>query len=388
MEFRGLRYLRESYRQGAGILLTPNHCRWADPLVLAVLGVSLGKYFYYVTSYHQFKQSRWEAWLTNRLGGYSIHREGTDRQALRASVEILASADRALVLYPEGTWFRMNDRLGPLQEGVALIARQASRSGRRPIVLHPVAMKYWCKEDPTPALHARIGRMEAWLSWPSQDHLDVLARIERLAGGLLAAKEAQYLGRPQNGMLRERIDGLVEALVGRLEVQHWGRITDEPILKRIRRLRQLLVKQLLEAAGRSGECARLQQGLDDLLFCENIGTYSVDYVREHPVWERLTEAVLRIEETALDHIDDSVVPMGVVVEIGPALAVKDYPAARGAARSEGDPLMVELAHRLQGQMTRLLAEGPPARWRFPRARQTGNPLRKSYNGFIGRAPRA
>ena len=38
--FQGLELLQESLRRKAGILLTCNHCRWADPLVVGVLGVS------------------------------------------------------------------------------------------------------------------------------------------------------------------------------------------------------------------------------------------------------------------------------------------------------------------------------------------------------------
>jgi hypothetical protein len=367
MEFRGIAHLQESYRQGAGILLTPNHSRWSDPLVLAVMGVGIGKYFYYVTSYHQFKQSRLVSWVTNRLGGYSILREGTDRQAIRTSTELLAEADRAVVLFPEGTWFRMNDRVGPLQEGVGLIARHAARAGERPVVLHPVALKYWCKEDPRPALRSRLRRMEAWLSWSGQEDLDLIPRIEKLAGGLLGLKESQYLGEPQKGTLDARIAGLVEGVLGGLEAVHWGKTSDDVVLKRLRRLRQVLVKRLPEVAGDPAEVEATRRALDDLLFCENICSFSLDYLRELPSWERLTEVVLRIEETASDHVNDSVVPMGVVVEVGPALAVKDYPPARRASRAEGDPLIVELSKRLQKQLDGLVAGGPPARWGFPSA---------------------
>jgi hypothetical protein len=34
-ELRGTGQLRAALREGAGILLTANHCRWADPVVLA-----------------------------------------------------------------------------------------------------------------------------------------------------------------------------------------------------------------------------------------------------------------------------------------------------------------------------------------------------------------
>jgi len=207
--------------------------------------------------------------------------------------------------------------------------------------------------------------MEAWLSWPPQDDLELIARVEKLSGGLLALKEAQYLGQPQKGTLNERIAGLVETLVGGLEVLHWGKKSDDLMLKRIRRVRQLLVKRLPELVDQPKEFESARKALGDLLFCENICSFSLDYARELPSWERLTETVLRIEETASDHIDESVVPMGAVVDVGPALRVLDYPIPKGTAKNEGDPLLADLARTLQGQMDRLLAEGPPARWGYP-----------------------
>ena len=117
--FQGLEHLRDSLSKNAGILLAANHCRWADPVVMGMLGVQLKQYFYYVVSYHLFKQKRLIGWWLNRIGGYSILREGADRDAIRATAGILAEAERPVVMFPEGTWFRQNDRVGPLQEGWA-----------------------------------------------------------------------------------------------------------------------------------------------------------------------------------------------------------------------------------------------------------------------------
>jgi 1-acyl-sn-glycerol-3-phosphate acyltransferase len=367
MVFRGLDRLKESLRQSAGILLTPNHCRWSDPLVVAILGLRLRQYFYYVTSYHQFKQGRFTAWVTNRLGGYSILREGADRQALRASAEILSEGDRPLVLFPEGTWFRMNDKLGTLQDGVGLITRQAARAGTRPILVHPVAIKYWALQDPRPALSRRLQRLETALSWPPQDHLDLIPRIEKLGSALLALKEVQYFGAPRDGELEERIRLLVEERITQLEKASWDKNYEDGALKRIRRLRQLLVRRLPEVVGEPDECRATHQALDDLLFCENLCSYSLDYVRRRPSLERQIEAVLRIEETISDHINESIVPMGVVVEIGSPLAVNEFGGARGAARTDADPLTQELTRVLQGQLDRLVNGGPPKGWNCPPA---------------------
>ena len=60
------------------------------------------QYLYYVASYHLFRQSKVIGWMLNRLGGYSIWREGADRESIKATAAILASAERPVVLFPEG----------------------------------------------------------------------------------------------------------------------------------------------------------------------------------------------------------------------------------------------------------------------------------------------
>src|SRR5579872_2317998 len=53
-ECRGTELLRQSLRQGDGILLAPNHCRPCDPFVLGVLGQTVGQPFYSMASWHIF----------------------------------------------------------------------------------------------------------------------------------------------------------------------------------------------------------------------------------------------------------------------------------------------------------------------------------------------
>jgi 1-acyl-sn-glycerol-3-phosphate acyltransferase len=352
--FEGQEHLCQSLREGAGVLLTPNHCRWPDPMVMGILGIDLNQYFYYVVSYHLFKLSRAMGWAINRIGGYSILREGADREAIRTSARILANAERPIVLFPEGTWFRQNDRLGPLQEGVALIARQAVRQGKRPIRIHPVAIKYWQLDDVLPALRQRLARLEARLDWQPQDELQLLPRIEKLGSALLAVKEIEQLGQPQPGTIDERVARLVEAIVSTQEKFYQGKVTDGLSLERIRRLRQRLLKRLVELRADPVESTRTRRSLDLLLFAENLRAHSLEYLRERPCAERLVETVQRIEETMTDEIDVPLGRLGAVVAIGPGLDAATV-----------DPLMPQLAAEIQGLLNRLVAQGPPPEWNCP-----------------------
>src|SRR5262249_21759612 len=161
-----------------------------------------------------------------------------DRESLRASIRVLAEAERPLVIFPEGTWFRQNDRLGPIQEGLALIARQAAKQCQRPILVYPVAVKYWLLEDPRPILDDRLDALKSQLSWTPQNNLDFVDRIEKISSALLAIKEVEQLGCARTGPLDERIQSLAADRVAELEREVLGNVQDDWILKRIRRLRQ------------------------------------------------------------------------------------------------------------------------------------------------------
>jgi hypothetical protein len=378
--FQGLEHLHDSLGKGAGVLLASNHCRWADPLVLGMLSLAAKRYFFYVASHHLFRQRRLLGWLMNRLGGFSILREGSDRESLRTCAQILARAERPLVLFPEGTWCRQNDRLGRLQEGVSLITRQASRQSDRPILVHPVAIKYWLMEDPRPVLSRRLAVLERGMGWREQSHLDLPARIEKVEGAWLALMEIEFMGHPQSGCLDERIARLADHQVSTLEQRHLPGEQTGHILERIRRLRHKLVRGVANPRDPAQlMCAK--QELDVLLFCENLSGHSMEYLAEgmtlpYGSLERITETVQRLEESMTDQQEVPMARMGACVTVGPALDARALNASRrpggvgdagvpSLTRESADPLIAQLSSGIQGLLDQHLRLGPPPDWNCP-----------------------
>ena len=114
VEIVGVEKLRTSIAAGHGVLIAPNHCRDEDPFVLSSLARAAGRPFFVVASAHLFMESKVRAFLLRRAGAFSIYREGMDKQAVQTSIEIVETAERPLVIFPEGHISRTNDRLTPM----------------------------------------------------------------------------------------------------------------------------------------------------------------------------------------------------------------------------------------------------------------------------------
>ena len=126
-EMRHLDRLKESIDAGHGIVLAPNHCRYADPLILGWPARKLGVHVHAMASWHLFNQNWFESFALRAMGAFSVFREGNDRQSIETAVEVLVQGKRPLILFPEGTMNRTNDSLKPLLDGVAFIARTAAK---------------------------------------------------------------------------------------------------------------------------------------------------------------------------------------------------------------------------------------------------------------------
>src|SRR6202021_2998186 len=156
-----------------------------------------GPPLFVVASAHLFIGHRFQTFLLRRAGAFSIYREGMDKQAVQTSIEVLSTAERPLVIFPEGHISRTNDRLTPMLEGTALIARQAAKKRgkeNKKVVVHPVAIRYSFPFDVQAAAAKMLDEIETRLTWRPSRELPLHERFQKVGAGLLALKELQYLG--------------------------------------------------------------------------------------------------------------------------------------------------------------------------------------------------
>jgi len=304
IEFRGVEHINSSLANGSAVALTPNHCRPCDPMVMALLSRRIGRPFHYMASWHLFMQGKFQAWVINRLGAFSVYREGFDREAIRAAKDILVAGRRPLVLFPEGVVSRTNDVLRPFMEGISLIAGAASKqratlSSAGSVAIHPVTIKYRLLTDVEPSLHRVLDEIEARFCWQRRE-LPLDERIVRVGEALLALKELEYFGRVQSGDISKRRDDLTDYILNRLEMKWIDGRRQPDFMGRVKALRAAILKDMLADELPREDREGRWRDLSEIYLAVQLSSYPSWYIRSNATLERLTETVERFEEDTTD----------------------------------------------------------------------------------------
>ena len=327
------------------MVLVPNHCRPCDPMVVTVLAGEAGTPIYMMASWHLFMGSRFQAWLLRRIGAFSVYREGLDRTAIKAAIELLAEAQRPLVIFPEGIVTRANDRLAALNEGTGFhrpLRREAAREDRAGsrTLLVPVALRYRflgrLEESAAPVLD----RIETRLTWTPRPELPLIERLRHVGNAILGLKELELVG--------EFRDGDDPRAAGAADRRHPGparggveavkkRESDVP--SRVRNLRAAILPDLVEGGLTDAERDRRWRQLARLYLAQQLSLYPAGYLEGSPSTERVLETVERLEE---DLTDVATVhrPLAVTIRVGEPLEV-------GAGDQSPAALMKEVRTRLE-----------------------------------------
>ena len=357
-ECRNQQRLRRSLDHGYGILLTPNHSRPSDPIVMGLLAREVHTHVFAMASWHLYQQDRFTGWAIQKMGGFSVYREGVDRKALNTSIDVLAEAKRPLIIFPEGAVTRTNDRLQALLDGIAFIARAGAKKRRKfdkhsKVVIHPVAIKYRFQGDLAEALDPVLSVIEHRLSWRAHRGRSLLDRISQIGLGLLALKEIEYFGRPQEGKLHERLQGLVDRLLVRLEEYWLGGPKSGAVVPRVKALRMKILPEMVQGKLPEAERRRRWEQLADIYLAQQVASYPPDYLTSNPSVDRLLETVERYEEDLTDKVTvyrnlHAIIDVGEAIEVSP----------QRDRQAEIDPLMGCIETELQSMLDALATESP------------------------------
>lgn len=117
--------LADAKGNGDRLLFVINHPSHSDPQALSEVQRRLGVDACFMAAYDVFLRSKLTAWSMQKMGNFSIDREGSDRKAMAAAIKVLAEGKKALNIFPEGNVYLTNDRATPFLDGAAFIALKA-----------------------------------------------------------------------------------------------------------------------------------------------------------------------------------------------------------------------------------------------------------------------
>ncbi len=364
-ECRGLDHFRESLDRGDGILLAPNHCRYADPLVLGWPAREAKTHLYAMASWHLFNKSRFDSFAIQKMGAFSINRETADRQSLETAIQILADAERPLILFPEGTTNRTNDVLKPLLDGVSFVARSAARRRQKTrggrVLMIPVAIKYLCVSDMNAWADQQLDRIEQRLGWLKPLDQGVWERTVRLAEALLSLKEIQYFRSVKCGDLPKRRDQLIEFLLSQVEQRLSMTAKSLEVRARVRAIRTEVASRYFSTAVNAEEQAELRCDVAAAELAQDLLSYPDCYLHPDQVTDtRIVETIQRMQETFFGEAD-STIPLKAVIQFDEPIVVPPEKAPRG----QTDPLLKQLGDRLMSMLAALSTESRPIQVTFP-----------------------
>jgi 1-acyl-sn-glycerol-3-phosphate acyltransferase len=339
--------LARSIAAGDGVLITPNHCRDEDPLILGYLSRQIGSPFFIVASWHLFMGDPKTRFFLRRAGAFSIYREGVDRSAVNTCIDILESAERPLVIFPEGLISRTNDHLNDLLEGTGLIARSAAKKRAkldppRKVVVHPVAIRYELQGDVEKAVGPVIDEIESRLTWRKRPGVPLIERIYKVGDALVGLKEFEYLGEARHGDVGPRLQTLIDFILDPLEQQWLKEKHADSTPTRVKRLRSAILPDLASEHVDDAERDRRWRQLADLYLAQQLSHYPPDYVKSNPAPQRLLETVERFEEDLTDQVKVHG-EIHATVTVGEAI---EAPITR-EGRGNGDALMDQIASELE-----------------------------------------
>ena len=351
-ECRHLDRLRESIDAGHGILLTPNHPRISDAMIICYLAKETPCNFYAMASWHLFNQGWFSKFIIRMMGAFSVNREGLDRPAIDEAIRILQTAERPLLLFPEGTTSRTNDQLMSLMEGPAFIARTAAKRRAKQddgkVVVHPIAIRYLYQGDVEQACDAVLSDIEKKLTWRPTPDMPLTQRIQRVGNALLTLKEMQYAAEVSGEKsLRERQNHIVDHLLNPLEIEWLGSPQEGGVAKRIKALRMKIFPDMSRNELDEAECQRRWHQLEDTYLAQQIDCYPENYLGTSPTVDRLLETVEKFEEDLTDaariHGKHKV-----IIDVCDAIEV----SPRREKGTESDPLIAAIKESIEANLAK------------------------------------
>ncbi|MCB1236052.1 MAG: 1-acyl-sn-glycerol-3-phosphate acyltransferase [Verrucomicrobiae bacterium] len=307
---------RELARRGERLLFVANHPTHSDPQVMVEIQRRLGARTCFMAAYDVFLRGKLQAWIMQRSGAFSVDRDGGDRRAMAAALEILGAGRFGLTIFPEGNVYLTNDRVTPFLEGAAFLGLKARKELSDPSTLHvvPVSLKYTHLTDVRGAVRARLAEVSRAVGEAADPDADPVDELLRTGRRLLTKhlRQRGYLSRAESletedghivEVIKEGIERIVAGLEDKIDLQPKPA---DGLIERIRRIRGA-IHQIRVDPERECDHRVAASWADEAILAFRMWSYASPYVTENPTLDRYAETVEKIAE---DHYSRWSQPFG------------------------------------------------------------------------------
>ncbi|MFK7852115.1 MAG: lysophospholipid acyltransferase family protein [Akkermansiaceae bacterium] len=349
--------LKDLTKKGERLMFVINHPTHSDAQVLSEVHRRLGLNSCYMAAYDVFLRSKFCAWSMQKMGNFSIDREGSDRKAMAAAIKVLTQGKTALNIFPEGNVYLTNDRLTPFLDGAAFIAIKAQAALKDiPVKVVPVSLKFTHLTAPRATITERMLQLgkDSDYSFPADSAKDPINAVLGLGQHILRnyLEEHGFSAKLPNNqsslyqILEEFATGLVTEIEKELEITPKD---SDLLVTRISKARSKIHQIRTDTSSESHP--EIDGLADRAILALRIHGYLTPYLTEHPSIDRFDETVERIAEDFYSKAMPRTGPRRAMVKIHSPIDVRDFSEQK--IRAALPSLTRELEKRIQAGIDEL-----------------------------------
>jgi len=284
----------------ARFIILPNHPTHSDPQVINEICRRMNEKPSFMAAYDVFARSKFVSWIMQRIGAFSVDREGSDRKAMKCAAQILEEGQYALVIFPEGNVYFCNDRVTPFAEGAAYIGlRTQHKLGEdTPVYAVPISLKYTFIEDVRRTVISDLEEIAQKYKTSLSTEKPIIEEITRISILTLSEflKKHDYSLPEDNINVDNLINEAVEQIIIKLEKEIGITANhDQTLISRIRKIRSKIHSIRIDIE-KQQEHAYAADLADEAMLALRILGYSGGYAANNPSLNRIAETVARLRE--------------------------------------------------------------------------------------------
>lgn len=313
------------------VLFLPNHPTHADAAVFIEALRQAGFSSQMMAAYDVFLRSRLDAWVMQKLGAFSVDREGSDQRAMKEAAAILAKGKHALTIFPEGNVYLRNDRVTPFNDGAAFLALRAAKELAKHdvrVMAVPVSIKLTHLTDCRAALMKMLDELSTAMGLPAESMGEKSAPRDSIlrigAAAIRRNLKQRGLTPPDTQDIAELIAFSAGAVLDNLEAKLELQCKDaDALTDRVRAARRVIHDVCIDESRVADHAAALTWA-DQAMLAFRITSYLPDYIAEKPTLDRVGETIEKIAEDVHRRMIDPIGTRRAFVRFNDPICLDNY----------------------------------------------------------------